>query len=126
MSGSFLPGQWGRVDVARPPAHLRLQRGLRLQPQCLGGQLDRLGVSPRLRHLHLSGQLPHGLGRAQEGDDVDDCAFHLGMAALAAARSSGIGGRFRHDYVDSRSILDRLALLQRDLAAQSRGFVAKF
>ena len=101
------------MDFSGPSSHFRLQRRLRLQLQPHGGQLDRLGVPPRLRHVHPPGQLPHGLGRAQEGDDVDDVAFRLGMAAAVAARSSGIGRGFRHDYVDIRSILDRWALLSR-------------
>ena len=80
---------------------------MRLQLQPHGRQLDRLGVPPRLRDVHLRGQLPDGLARAQEGDDVDDVALHLGMAAAVASRSYGIGRGFRRCYVDSRPILDR-------------------
>ena len=114
------------MDFARPSSHFRLQRRLRLQLQPHGGQLDRLGVPPRLRHVHPPGQLPHGLGRAQEGDDADDSAFRLGMAAIVAARSPGIGGRFRHYYVDSWSILDRWDFLQRNQVALMQGFVNFF
>ena len=78
MSWSICPGQWGRVDVARPAAHLRLQRGLRLRLQPHGGQLDRLRVPPRLRHFHPAGQLPHGPCGPQEGHDVDYCALRFG------------------------------------------------
>ena len=110
VSWSVRPGQWGRVDVARSAAHLRLQRGLRLRLQPHGGQLDRLRVPPRLRHFHPAGQLPHGPPWAQEGHDVDDCAFCLGMAPFIAARSPGIGGGFSRDYANRRSILDRWVL----------------
>ena len=110
VSWSVRPGQRGRVDVTRPAAHLRLQRELRLRLQPHGGELDRLRVPPRLRHLHPAGQLPHGPGGAQEGHDVDDRALRLGMAALVAARSPGFGGGFSRDYVNHRSILDRWVL----------------